>query len=111
MSLRIQKVNELLKREIGSLILKEFDFSKDTMVTITEVNTSSDLLWTKAKISVMPFSKAEKILKVLNYQIPSFRKFLGKKLKIKIVPKIRFELDKSEEKKTKIEQLIRKLNR
>lgn len=111
MTLRIQKVNELLKHEIGELILKELDFSKDTMVTITGVDTSPDLRQAKARISVMPFLRAEKILKVLNFQIPSFQQSLGKKLKMKIVPQIRFELDESEEKKTKIEQLIKKLNR
>ena len=109
MSLRIQRVNELLKQEIGGLILKELDFSRDTMVTITEVDASDDLQQAKVKVSIMPFLKAEKILKILNSQVFNLQKLLNKKLKMKIVPKIRFELDKSEERKTRIEQLFRKI--
>jgi ribosome-binding factor A len=109
MSLRIQKVNELLKQEIGGLILKELDFSRDTMVTITEVSTSPDLQQAKVKVSIMPFLKAEKILKILNSQVFNLQKLLNKKLKMKTIPKIRFELDKSEERKTRIEQLFRKI--
>lgn len=109
MSLRIQKINELLKQEIGSLILKEFDFSKDTMVTITNVDTSNDLRQTKVKVSIMPSSKAEKILRVLNSQASNIQKLLGKKLKIKTIPKIQFQLDSSEKKASRIEQLFRKI--
>ena len=102
-------VNELLKQEIGSLILKELDFNRDTMVTITEADTSDDLQQAKVKVSIMPFLKAEKILKVLNSQVFNLQKLLNQKLKMKIVPKIRFELDKSEERKTRIEQLLKKI--
>ena len=110
MSLRIQRVNKLLKQEIGSLILKELDFSRDTMVTIIEVDASDDLQQAKIRVSIMPFLKAEKMLKVLNSQVFNLQKLLNKKLKMKIVPKIRFELDKSEERKTRIEQLLKKID-
>lgn len=110
MSRRIARVNELLKQEVSNLILKELDFSKDVMVTITRVETSSDLRQAKIKISVIPLLKAEKILKVLNSQIFTIQKLLNQKLKMKIVPKIRFELDKSEEKVSRVDQLLKKIN-
>ncbi len=109
MSFRIQRVNELLKHEIGELILKEFDFSRDTMVTITEVNTSPDLRQAKIKVSIIPFLRAEKVLKVLNSQILNLQRPLNQKLKMKIIPKIKFELDTSEEKTNKVEQLLKKI--
>ena len=110
MSLRIQRVNELLKQEIGSLILKELDFNRDTMVTITEVDTSDDLQQAKVKVSIMPFLRAEKILKILNSQVFNLQKLLNQKLKMKVVPKIKFELDTSEEKTSRVEQLLRKID-
>lgn len=109
MSRRIQRVNKLLKEEIGSLILREVDLSKDVMVTITEVETSPDLQRVKIRVSILPFLKAEKILKVLNSQIFNIQKLLNKKLNMKIVPKIKFELDESEEKNSRVEQLLRKI--
>ena len=65
MTFRIERVNELLRKEISSLILKELDISKDIMITVTGVETSPDLGQAKIKVSIMPFLKAEKILKVL----------------------------------------------
>lgn len=109
MSRRIQRVNELLKQEISNLILRELDFSKDIMVTVTGVETSSDLRQAKVKVSIMPFLKVEKILKVLNSQIFNLQKSLNQKLKMKIVPKIKFELDESEEKISRVEQLLKKI--
>jgi len=110
MTRRIQKINEFLKQEISNLILKELDLGRDIIVTVTEVKTSRDLKQAKVKISIMPFLKAEKILKILNSQIFNLQKLLNKKLKTRVVPKIRFELDKSEEKTNLIEQLVRKIN-
>jgi len=111
MSRRIERVNQLLKQEISGLILRELEFSKDVMVTVTEVDTSSDLRQARIKVSIMPFLKAEKILKVLNSQIFNIQKALNQKLKMKVVPKIKFELDKSEEQKLRIEQLIKRTTR
>lgn len=108
MSRRIEKINELLKQEIGSLILREFDFSRETIITITKVETSSDLEWTKVWVSILPFLRAEMVLRVLNSQNYRIQKLLNSRLKIKIIPKIKFELDSSGEKISRVEKLLRK---
>lgn len=109
MSRRIERVNKLIRDEVSGLILKDLDFSRDTMVTVTGVETSSDLTQTKVRVSIIPFLKSEKILKILNSQIFNIQKSLDKKLKMKIVPKIRFELDESGERVNRIEQLLKKV--
>lgn len=107
MSRRIKKINELLKQEISSLILREFDFSRETIITITKVETSSDLEWTKVWISVLPFSRAEMVLRVLTSQNYNIQKLLNSRLRIKTIPKIKFELDSSGEKISRVEKLLR----
>jgi len=52
MSQRLNRVNELLKREISSVIQREFEF-KDTLVTITGVVTTNDLKEAKVFVSVL----------------------------------------------------------
>lgn len=52
MSQRLNRVNELLKREISSVIQREFDF-KDSLVTITGVETTQDLKEAKVFVSVL----------------------------------------------------------
>ena len=39
MSNRIQRVNSLIKDELGKILLREVDFPKDVLVTITGVET------------------------------------------------------------------------
>ena len=108
MSRRLQKVNELLKQEVGNLISKELEFSRDIMITVTRVDVFPDLRGARVGVSIMPFLKAEKILKILNSQVFNIQKSLNQKLNMKLVPKIRFELDKSEEQTSRIEQLLKK---
>jgi len=110
MSRRIEKVNQLLKQEVGELILRELEFSKDVMVTVTNVDTSLDLSQAKIMVSIMPEIKADKILRVLASQVPNLQKALNHKLRMKNVPKIKFNLDKSEQRADRIERLLRKIN-
>ncbi len=107
MSLRIQRINELLKQEISELILKELDFSKDIIITVTTVEASPDLRQAKVKVSIMPFLQADKVLKALNFRALVIQRLLNKKLKMKSIPKIKFELDRSEEKARRVDQLLK----
>ena len=56
---RIEKVNSLLEHEIGKIILKDFAFSPEILVTLTRVVSSSNLIEAKVYISVYPEEKAE----------------------------------------------------
>ncbi len=61
MSKRIPQVNQLIKKELSQIIQREIDFSPDVLVTLTRVDTSSDLMEAKIYISVLQEEK-EKIL-------------------------------------------------
>ena len=75
MSLRIQRVNELLKEEISQLLLREVDFDK-CLVTVTEVDTAANLSQAKVKISVIPQLKSEAVLKRLRKNVYSLQQQL-----------------------------------
>ena len=53
MNNRIEKVNSLLEHEIGQIILREFNF-QESLVTLTHVDTTPNLIEARAYISVMP---------------------------------------------------------
>jgi len=107
MSQRIKRVNELLKHEISQLLLREIDVN-DILITITDIDTSPDLRYAKIKISVMPNEKNELVLKVIGKSIFHIQQKLNKKLHMKPVPKIRFEIDETEAKAQRIEELLNK---
>ncbi|MBU1176848.1 MAG: ribosome-binding factor A [Patescibacteria group bacterium] len=107
MSQRIKRVNELLKHEISQLILREIDFP-DILVTITDIDTSADLRHTKVKISALPQDKNELAIEIINQNIFRIQQKLNKKLHMKPIPKIRFEIDQVEIKAQRIEELLSK---
>jgi len=107
---RIKRVNELLRHEISQLLLKEIDFG-NALVTITKVESSSDLRQAKIKISVMPTEQNERVLHILERNIFHLQQLLNKKLTMKIVPKIIFEIDKAEIKAQQIEKLLQEIKK
>ncbi len=109
-SLRIEKVNELLRHEISQLLLKEVDFS-NVLVTITNVDTSPDLRQAKIKICVMPTDKSEEVMKVIQRNIFDLQQELNKKLHMKPVPKMIFEIDKVEVKAQELEEVLRRVEK
>lgn len=107
MSERIKKVNELLKQEINQLLLREVDF-QGAMVTIIDVDTSSDLKYAKVKIVVYPEKKTEQVFQTLERNIYDIQQGLNKRLhrNMKYVPKIKFVLDKVEQNAQEIEKTL-----
>lgn len=110
MNNRIQRVNELLRKEISQLLLKEIDFG-NALVTITKVDTSPDLRQAKIKISVMPDEQTERVLRILERNIFHLQQLLNKKLTMRIVPKIIFEIDEVEIKAQQVERLLQKIKK
>lgn len=106
---RIPQVNELIKQELGNIVLKEVEFPKDTLVTITRVQTSSNLIQAKIYISVMPENQLPKVLQILNNQIFDLQQIINKRLKMRPIPKIKFVEEKETRKAEKIEKLLEEI--
>ncbi|PIP17518.1 MAG: ribosome-binding factor A [Parcubacteria group bacterium CG23_combo_of_CG06-09_8_20_14_all_35_9] len=111
MSRRILQVNKLIKQELGNLFLKEIEFPKECLVTITKVDTSGDLKTAKIYFSVLPIDCAEKTLQILEKNASRLQKPLNKRLVMYCIPKINFEIDRTEEKAENIEKLLNKIDR
>ncbi|MBU4030756.1 ribosome-binding factor A [Patescibacteria group bacterium] len=109
-ALRIEKVNELLRQEVSKLLLKEVDF-EGAFVTITNVDTAPNLQQSKIMISVLPNEKIEKVLDIMSRNIFHLQKSLNKKLYMRPVPKMIFEIDKVEEHAQRIEEILGKIKR
>jgi len=111
MSNRILKINTLLKKELAELLLKELEFPKDILVTLTRVETTRDLKESKVYISVLPEEKGEKICQLLNRKIYWFQKKIDKRLKMKIIPKIEFFEEKKTGEAGRIEEILEELKK
>jgi ribosome-binding factor A len=111
MSRRIERVNQLIKKELSEIFLKEADFGKGILVTITRVEASSNLIQAKVYISVFPKTKAQKILKNLSMRIYDIQQMLNKRLKMRPIPKIKFIEEKKTAEAARIEQLLAELQK
>lgn len=111
MSIRIQRVNQLIKKELSKILLKEVDFPQGTLVTVTRVETLSNLQEAKVFISVMPEEKNPKVLEILNKLIYELQQKLNRRLKMRPTPKIRFVEEKATREAGRIEELLEEIQR
>ena len=94
MSLRLEKVNNEIKKRIVEVIREEIDDPHLGMVSITKVKTSSDLRESRIYFSVLD-DDFSSVLKILNSMNSFIRVNLGKKIRLKILPRLTFIADES----------------
>ncbi len=109
MSNRIPRVNALIKRELSQIFLKEIDFPRGVLVTITKIESSANLKEVKVYISIMPNSKAGRISGILNKIIYGIQQSLNKRLRMRPIPRIKFEIEQKTEEAARIEELLEKV--
>lgn len=108
---RIQRLNSLIQREISQILLKEFDFSLDLLVTITRAEVSSDLIDCSIWVSVFPEEKREKVLGFLNNKIYLVQQKLNSRLRMRPIPKIKFLEETMVAEAGKVENILGKLKK
>jgi len=108
---RALQVNELIKRELGSIILKKIEFPKGVLFTITRVETSSNLVHSKIYISVIPEDQTPKVIQILNQKIFIIQQDINRRFKMRPVPKIKFTEDKKAKKVNKVEELLERIKK
>lgn len=104
---RIQRVNEQLKREISRIVVGEVKDPRVGAVTVSRVSAAPDL--TLARVFVQLLGTEEEraaTLDGLEAATPFIRVTLGQRLRMKRVPELRFERDRSLEHAMRIEELL-----
>jgi len=109
MTKRLERVNSLIKKELGQIILREIEIPSDVLVTLTRVESSIDLADAKAYIAVLPSDQTEKVLSILDKMIYELQKILDKRLKMRPIPKIRFVGEEQNLEAAKIEGILERL--
>lgn len=106
---RQDKINEEVKKQLSNIIRNEVkDIRLSPLTTITDVEVTKDLSYAKAFVSVFGSNKdREKTLEALKSSSGFIRRELGKKVKLRITPKLIFELDTSVDRAMHIEELLK----
>ena len=93
---RILLINEEIQKELSNLLRTVKDPRvQDVMISITRVETTPDLRYTKVYVSFLQEEKAEGAMKGLKSAAGFLRRQLGSNLQLRYAPEIVWALDDS----------------
>jgi ribosome-binding factor A len=110
MSQRTERIDELLRQEIGAIVSRDVADPRIGFATITKVETTPDLRHARVWVSVIgqPKERAATI-SALGRAMPFVRHELGRTLRLKRIPDLHIELDDTAERGTRVLQLLDEL--
>lgn len=107
MSQRTDRVDELLRQEIGAVITREVSDPRIGFVTITRVETTRDLRHARVWVSVIGQpAERDATIAALRRAMPFVRHELGRTLRIKRIPDLHVQLDDTAERGTRVLRLL-----
>ncbi len=103
---RLPRVNELIQRELGTIIQRDFEFP-GVLVTINDVEITPDLKHCAVYIGVLGNAlQAEEILEKLMAKRSHLQKRLMGRITLKFTPHLSFKLDNSIERGVRITTIM-----
>ncbi|MFF2888120.1 30S ribosome-binding factor RbfA [Paenibacillus sp. NPDC057967] len=110
--IRVGRVSEQIKKELSQIIQMELKDPRIGFITVTGVETTSDLSQARIYLSVLGNDEQkEATLKALASATGYLRSELGKRMKLRHTPELLFKFDSSIEYGSRIESLLEDINR
>lgn len=111
MSIRIDKINSLIKEELSLLILHKVEDPSLGLVTVTSVKTSPDISQSKVYVSIFPKENRQAALDKLEDLKKLLRSELAQKVRLRHVPELIFFLDDTLDYVEKMENLFKDIHK
>jgi len=107
---RLERVNEVLKRELGDLIRREFQFEAQ-LVTVQHVDVTPDLKQAHVFIGVIgtPAERRQAIGQLIDKR-QHLQHELAKRVVLKYTPLLHFKHDEAIERGTRVLSILDELN-
>jgi ribosome-binding factor A len=110
MSQRTERIDELLRQEITTLLTKDVADPHIGFATVTEVETTPDLRHARVWVSVIgQKGERDETIAALNRAMPFVRRELGHRLRLRRIPEFQVRLDDSLERGTRVLHLLQEL--
>ena len=104
MSQRLDRINELMKREISTVVQRDFEFP-NVLVTISDVEVTQDLREAKVFVSVLG-GYSQQVLDRLNQNRGNVQSRIAKRITLRCTPVLTFREDNSAERGVDIVNLL-----
>src|SRR3954468_19182273 len=110
MTQRTDRIDELLREEMTTILARDVDDPRIGFATVTNIETTPDLRHARVLVSVIgqPEERTS-TLAAMGHAMPFVRRELGKRLRLKRIPEFHLELDDSVERGTRILHLLDEL--
>ncbi len=108
---RLDRVNQLIKEEVSTLLQRELKDPRLGFVTVTDVETSPDLRTAKVFVSVLGGEEQWRgSLAALVSARGFIRNWLRQHLDLRVTPALEFRADHSMEHAARIQELLKQLH-
>jgi ribosome-binding factor A len=112
MSLRLERVRKLLKREIGELIRRQLPVDEVGLINVNDVTVASNLHTAVVYIGVLGGETQKKrAMEALELNRKRIQGFLGRAITLKYTPQLRFVLDESVERGNRVLRILEELEK
>jgi ribosome-binding factor A len=106
---RLERVNELIKRELGELFTRQCRFTAQ-LVTIQQVDVTPDLKHAHVFVSVIGSEEEQKqALATLHAARSDLQRSLSKRVVLKFTPHLHFKLDIAAERGDRVLNILEEL--
>lgn len=109
---RLQRVRELLKREIGEVIRREIAISEAGLISVNDVGVSGDLHSATVFVSIVGTAEQQKKgIRILTKERKRLQSLVGRAVVLKYTPHLRFVIDDSIEEGNHVLKIIEEIER
>ena len=105
---RLLRVNELLKRELSSIITREISFD-GALVTLNQVDVTPDLKHAHAYVSVLGKEDRASVMTKIEEHRVILQTALAKAVTLKYTPQLVFHLDDSIERGARVFEILQQI--
>lgn len=109
-NIKIQRLNHLIQQEISIILMREVKDENIKFVTVTGVETTSDLSYSKIYYTVLNEEKKEETKLSLEKASPFIRSKLAERIEVRHTPELIFKYDTSMAYGEHIEKIIDKIH-
>ncbi|MEG0026141.1 MAG: 30S ribosome-binding factor RbfA [Bacilli bacterium] len=110
MSIKIERINSNLMKEISYILATEINDEDIKFVTVTDCKVTNDLSFAKVYITILNDQRREATLKALEKAQGFIRRNLSERIFIRHLPKLHFVYDESIATGKKIENIIEQMH-
>jgi ribosome-binding factor A len=111
-SLRLQRVRELLKREIGEAVRREFHVNECGLISVNDVDVAGDLKSAVVFVSILGNTDQQKRgFQLLTEHRARIQNLVARSIILKYTPALKFVFDDSIVRGNKVLQIIEELEK